>query len=207
MFPIQSLLPNQGQNIQNPALFNNFKIGDFQFPFQSFPRVPFQIKLPFPLNSLELIKPTSFSSIGTIEKNLNLKFLEKFSEFLEDLQQCSVVNKEPVMKILTEVRDTIKNQRLNTINDLKVSLLDHIEFFLNRENISEKEINLLYVFRGLFSFFFLNDFQNKDNNFKNVIIGFLKEISTLFSLEEMSIDEKIFRLNSILTTVSFLETN
>jgi len=164
------------------------------------------LTLPFPFNVLNVVNPISYRN-NTEDDSIHMKFLEKLSEFLEDIQQNLAVSNKSIVEILTQIRDRLKNGRLDTIKDLKISILDHIEVLLVKENITEKEIQLLYIFRGFFVYFFLNNFDNKSNEFKKVIIGFLKEISGILSNDEITIEEKNSRLNTILITLSYLRMN
>jgi hypothetical protein len=168
---------------------------------------PFNVSaLPFPFNVSNVSSSISYRNV-TEEESIHMKFLEKLSEFLEDIQQNLAVSNKTTVEILTQLRDRLKNDRIDTIKDLKISILDYIETLLVKENITEKEIQLLYIFRGFFAYFFLNNFDNKSNEFKKVIIGFLKEISGILSNDEITIEEKISRLNTILITLSYLRMN
>jgi hypothetical protein len=206
MFPFFHPLLGQTQNTQ--GLFKIPQFGPFQTnnepqkisqPFNT-------LTLPFPFNVLNVVNPISYRN-NTEDDSIHMKFLEKLSEFLEDIQQNLAVSNRTTVEILTQIRDRLKNGRLDTIKDLKISILDHIEVLLVKENITEKEIQLLHIFRGFFAYFFLNNFDNKSNEFKKVIIGFLKEISGILSNDEITIEEKISRLNTILITLSYLRMN
>jgi len=206
MFPFFHPPLGQVQNTQ--GLFKIPQFGPFQTnnePQKS--NQPFNtLTLPFPFNVLNVVNPISYRN-NTEDETIHMKFLEKLSEFLEDIQQNLAVSNRTTVEILTQIRDRLKNGRIDTIKDLKISILDHIEVLLVKENITEKEIQLLYIFRGFFVYFFLNNFDNKSNEFKKVIIGFLKEISGILSNDEITIEEKISRMNTILITLSYLRMN
>lgn len=108
-----------------------------------------------------------------------------------------------IQNLINNLVETIKGQRINIVNDLKISLLNTISRYFSNRTIDKREIEIITCIRVIFLYFFI---VKKSFSDTDVEIELIKEAIFILSQDVVVILTKNYNniLTNLIVTLSLL---